>query len=180
MTVRNIFFSAAVFFLFCAAAPRAEAMILSSPAFAAGQTIPARYTCNGKDVSPALVWKDVPEKTKSLALLVQDPDAPAGVWTHWMIYDIPADARGMPSHVPSAAHLADGGAQGLNSFGKTGYGGPCPPPGDLPHHYIFRLYALDARLAFVPDATAAALKAALKGHVLATAALTGRYGRTLK
>ncbi|MBU6474767.1 MAG: YbhB/YbcL family Raf kinase inhibitor-like protein [Alphaproteobacteria bacterium] len=150
-------------------------MTISSPAFADGGTIPRKYTCDGANVSPALQWKNVPEKAKSLALAVEDPDAPAGGWTHWVIYNIPAGSHGLSSQMPPTAHAANGTAQGANSFGKTGYGGPCPPSGAAPHHYYFRLYALDAELPPVPDA--AALKAALKGHVLAAAALTGRYGR---
>ena len=150
---------------------------LSSPAFENGEPIPRRYTCEGDDVSPPLEWAGVPAGTKSLALSVEDPDAPdpahpKRVWVHWVLYDIPADIGEIPSGV-GGRDLPDGTLEGLNDWKKLGYGGPCPPIGR--HRYFFRLYALDATLGDLKHPTKAKLGRAMEGHVLGTAELIGTY-----
>jgi Raf kinase inhibitor-like YbhB/YbcL family protein len=143
---------------------------LSSPAFADGTAIPVRHTCDGDDVSPRLTWSGTPERTRSFALVLDDPDAPRGTFTHWVVYDLPADLT----------ELGEGstqGTQGRNSFGRTGYGGPCPPPGDQPHRYRFTLYALDVPTLAVANGTREELERKVDTHVLATARLIGRYQR---
>jgi Raf kinase inhibitor-like YbhB/YbcL family protein len=150
-------------------------LALSSPVFGDGGAIPAQYTCDGQDVSPPLAWSGRPSGTESFALIVDDPDAPAGTWVHWVIYDLPAETRQLPEGVPADDRLADGGVQGRNSWPKMGYGGPCPPSGT--HHYFFKLYALDIMLGADPGLGKAELLAALEGHVLAQAQLVGTYAR---
>ncbi len=151
-------------------------MVLSSPAFEDGGTIPTAYTCDGQDTSPALTWVGSPDGTASFALVVDDPDAPSGVWVHWVIYNIPASAQSLPEGIPVEAVLSDGTEQGQNSWPKPGYGGPCPPNGS--HRYFFNLYALDVVLDLAPDVTdKAALLAAMEGHVLEQATLMGLYER---
>src|SRR5262249_38021095 len=120
-------------------------MKISSAAFSAGEMIPKKFTCDGPDVSPKLAWSDVPSKTQSFALIVEDPDAPVGTWVHWVLFDLPADTKELAEGVPKQDQLSNGARQGRNDFGKIGYGGPCPPPGK-PHGYFFKLYALDAKL----------------------------------
>jgi len=154
----------------------AMALQISSPAFSAGESIPKKFTCDGPDVSPKLSWGDPPAKTQSFALIMDDPDAPVGTWVHWVLYDVPADAKELPEAVPKQEQLASGARQGHNDFGKTGYGGPCPPPGK-PHRYFFKLYALDAKLNLKAGATKADVERAMKGHILAQAELVGKYGR---
>ena len=151
-------------------------MKLTSTAFQAGGDIPAKYTCSGPDVSPALSWTDPPRDTRSFALIADDPDAPAGTWVHWVVYDLPASARQLPENVPKTESILAGGMQGQNDFRKTGYGGPCPPPGNA-HRYYFKLYALDSQLNLKPGATKKAVEEALQGHVLAQAELMGRFKR---
>ncbi len=151
------------------------AMRIESPAFSDGGAIPKQHTCDGTDSSPALAWSGVPAGAKSLALICDDPDAPAGVWVHWVLFDLPPGAAGVPEKVAATPKLAGGGIQGKNDFGKIGYGGPCPPSGT--HRYQFKLYALDAYVALAPGATKAQLLTAMKGHVLAEAKLTGKYAR---
>lgn len=148
-------------------------MTLTSPAFAQGATIPRQYTCDGKDISPALQWGEPPEKTQSFALIMDDPDAPMGTWVHWVLYNLPATARSLPEGVPPAADLADGSHHGRNSWKRLGYGGPCPPSGT--HRYFFKLYALDAKLNLASGATKEELLKAMEGHILAQAELMGRY-----
>lgn len=148
---------------------------LTSTAFHDGQAIPKKYTCDGQDVSPELAWGGAPEGTKSLALIVDDPDAPAKVWVHWVVYDLPADARGLPEGVPQDGELRDGMRQGRNDFGKIGYGGPCPPHGPA-HRYFFKLYALREKTGLKPGASKGALERAMKGHILEQATLTGKFG----
>src|ERR1017187_5501305 len=114
---------------------RAMSFALTTTAFADGGGIPKKYTCDGADVSPALNWNDAPAGTQSFALIADDPDAPAGTWVHWVIYDLPASARGLPEGVPKQEIVQGGGYQGRNDFGRIGYGGPCPPPGS-PHRYL--------------------------------------------
>ncbi len=149
---------------------------LTSTAFQQGQTIPRQYTGDGQDISPPLKWSPVPEKTKSLALICDDPDAPAKVWVHWVIYDIPPSQQDLKEHVPTSQSLADGSKQGKNDFGKIGYGGPAPPPGK-PHRYYFKLYALDQPVSLQPGATKEQLLAAMQGHIVGEAQLMGIYKR---
>ena len=149
---------------------------LESGAFAAGKAIPKRYTCDAENVSPALRWKDTPAGTKAFALVADDPDAPAGTWTHWVLYDLPSTLNELGEKVAPDPTLANGAKHGLNDFKKTGYGGPCPPPGK-PHRYFFRLYALDAPTGLAPRATKDAVLQATKGHVLGQAELMGTYQR---
>ncbi len=150
-------------------------LTLDSPAFAQGEPIPRAYTCDGDDISPPLTWTDPPADTVTFALVMEDPDAPGGTWEHWVIFDVPGDASGLPEAIPPEPRLPDGSVQGLNSWGRVGYGGPCPPGGR--HRYFFRLYALDTRLELGADTTAAQLMEALEGHVLARAELMGVYSR---
>lgn len=145
-------------------------------AFAPGGTIPKLYTCEGKDVSPPLAWTAPPAGTRSLVLMLLDPDAPGGTWTHWLVYNLPGTAGSLAANVPKAATLPDGAHQGRNDFGNLGFGGPCPPPGK-PHHYVFHLLALNVALDLPPGETRHNLEQAIQGHILAQAQLTGRFGR---
>jgi Raf kinase inhibitor-like YbhB/YbcL family protein len=149
---------------------------LTSTGFEPGGTIPQKFTCDGPDVSPALNWNDPPSATKSFALIADDPDAPVGTWVHWVLYDLPADARALAENVPKQEQLANGARQGRNDFRRIGYGGPCPPPGK-PHRYYFKVYALDAKLNLQAGATKAEVERAMQGHILAQGELMGRYGR---
>ena len=145
-------------------------LVLTSSAFARGDGIPRRYTCDGEDLSPPLSWSGAPAGTRSLALIVDDPDAPVGTFTHWVAWGVGAESEG----------LGEGAAlssEGRNDFGVTGYRGPCPPPGHGPHRYFFRLYALDHDPEFARGAGREELEAALEGHVLAAAEFLGRYER---
>lgn len=144
---------------------------LTSPAFDSGQPIPVRYTCDGEDISPPLHWSDPPQGTQSFTLIVDDPDAPVGVWDHWIIFNLPGDLEGLPENAAPPAASRDG----QNSWGRTGYGGPCPPGGT--HRYFFKLYALDTDLSLSAGATKAQLLKAMAGHILAQAELMGRYSR---
>ena len=149
---------------------------LTSPTFQPDGMIPGKFTCDGADVSPALKWSDPPSGTQSLALIMDDPDAPGRTWVHWVLYDLPADARELPEGVPKQNKLQSGALQGNNDFPKIGYGGPCPPRGPA-HRYFFKLYALDAKTGLKPGATKAELEKAMKGHILAQTELVGRYRR---
>ena len=151
------------------------ALELTSPAFSEGEMIPARYTCDGSDISPALSWSGVPKTAKSLALICDDPDAPMGTWVHWVLFNIPADAVGLPAEISSAATLENGARHGKNDFRRLGYGGPCPPGGT--HRYFFRLYALDTALDLDSGITKAQLVEAMQGHILAEGQLMGKYQR---
>jgi Raf kinase inhibitor-like YbhB/YbcL family protein len=150
-------------------------MKLTSSAFTEGAMIPSKYTCDGQDISPPLTWTDTPAGTKTLALICDDPDAPAGTWVHWVLFNLPEGAKGLPEGVPADKSLKAGGIQGTTSFRRIGYGGPCPPSGT--HRYFFKLYALDNSLALSNNATAKDVTAAMKGHILAEAQLMGRYKR---
>jgi len=154
----------------------AMSLKLSTTAFQPESDIPGKYTCAGADVSPAFSWSNAPAGTQSFALVADDPDAPVGTWVHWVAYDIPATARQLPEGVPKVDSIPGGGTQGQNDFRKTGYGGPCPPPGK-PHRYYFRLYALDAKLNLNPGATKKDLEQAMQGHILAQSQLMGRFKR---
>jgi len=155
-------------------------MQMDSDAFQPGARIPVDHTCDGRDLSPALSWSDAPEGTKSFALIMDDPDAPPGTWVHWVIYDIPASAAGLDGSLPRSETLPDGSKHGVcwgvSRFDRVGYYGPCPPPGK-PHHYSFRIYALDRPTGLPPRATRDEILAAMEGHVLAQAEVVGLYGR---
>ncbi len=150
------------------------AFTITTSAFASGAAIPERYTCKGEDLSPALEWKDAPAKTAAFAMIMDDPDAPAGVWVHWVLWNLPRSATSLREGVARSDQLEDGSQQGRNSFGKTGYNGPCPPPGQT-HRYFFRLYALDVKLNLPADADRSQLDAAMKDHVLAQAEYMGTF-----
>ncbi len=149
-------------------------MKLESSAFSANGLIPSEYTCDGKNISPPLTWTEVPAATKSLALIVDDPDAPRGTFVHWVAYNLPATLTGLPAHVTKQTDLANG-LQGKNDFSSLGYGGPCPPSGT--HRYFFKLYALDQTLTLPAGASKPQVLAAAEGHILASAELIGRYQR---
>jgi Raf kinase inhibitor-like YbhB/YbcL family protein len=149
---------------------------LQSSAFAAGGEIPARYTCSGADTSPELSWKNVPDGTQSLALIMDDPDAPGGTFTHWILYNLGSQEKQLPQNLPKTGQVPAGAMQGRNDFGRTGYGGPCPPPGK-PHRYFFRLYALNSKLALKPEATRKEVELAFQGHILGQAEWMGTFKR---
>lgn len=149
---------------------------LSSTAFEDGEPIPREYTCDGANVSPPLAWSGVPPHTRSLVLIMDDPDAPMGTWVHWLLYNIPATVTELEEAQPDSLELSGLGLQGHNSFKTIGYGGPCPPRGK-PHRYFFRLYALDTLLDLAPGANREELEAAMAGHVLAQGQLMGTYQR---
>jgi hypothetical protein len=148
-------------------------MQLSSPAFREGQPIPVLFTCKGRDVSPQLAWSGLPAGTQALALVVDDPDAPRGTWTHWTLWDLPATVQGLPQGVDVAGL---GAVQGTTTAGSQGYHGPCPPSGA--HRYFFQLYALGGRLGLPPGSSVAELRKALQGRVLAEARLMGTFTKT--
>lgn len=155
----------------CAAARATEGrMRLSSGSFENGKAIPGAFTCDGKDALPALAWSGAPEGTKGFAVIVDDPDAPSGLFTHWMAWDLGAATTHLEGAAPAGAK------QGTNDFGKVGWGGPCPPPGK-PHHYRFHVYALGAPLGLRAGADRAAFDAALAGKVLDEGLLVGTYQR---
>lgn len=151
-------------------------MKIESSAFADSSAIPKQYTCQAADSSPDLKWSAPPEGTKSLALIVDDPDAPAGTWVHWVVWNLPPTLRGLPEGVAKNESLPDGTRQGVNDFKRIGYGGPCPPPGKL-HRYFFKLYALDSSLDLPARSTKAQLERAMQKHILAQAELVGTYQR---
>lgn len=147
---------------------------LTSPAFADGAAIPARHTCDGENRSPLLTWSDAPDAARSFVLVMDDPDAPNGTFTHWVLYDIPDEIRELSGSVPGGTV----GISGKNGFGRTGYGGPCPPAGDAPHRYRFTLHALDIpSLALSQDAERDEVEAQMERHVLSVAHLVGTYQR---
>ncbi len=147
-----------------------------SPAFKEGGIIPQRHTCSGLDLTPALSWDGAPPATKSFVLIVDDPDAPVGNWVHWVIYDIPAERKGLEEGVAKTDRVIGVGVQGRNDYRKIGYSGPCPPPGKT-HRYIFSLYALDTSIKLSPGLTKPALERSMHGHILARAQLTGTFSR---
>lgn len=147
-----------------------------SSAFEEGARIPARYTCDGQNQSPALSWRDLPPGTRSLALIAEDPDAPGGVFTHWVLYNLPPTLTALPESLAKTSSLPGIGLQGENSFRRTGYDGPCPPPGPA-HRYYFRIYALDADPTLPVGLAAADLRKAIQGHTLAEAQWVGKYSR---
>jgi Raf kinase inhibitor-like YbhB/YbcL family protein len=147
---------------------------MTSAAFHNGGQIPKKFACDGQDVSPALSWTDPPAGTKSLALIVDDPDAPAGTWVHWVLYDLPSGTRQLPEGVAKDYELADGARQGHNDFGEIGYNGPCPPRGAM-HRYFFKLYALDFKTRLNPGAAKSDVVRAMRGHILAQAEVIGKF-----
>ncbi|HTL72204.1 MAG TPA: YbhB/YbcL family Raf kinase inhibitor-like protein [bacterium] len=151
-------------------------MKLTCQFFAEGQPIPTKYTCDGTDISPPLHWTGAPGKTKTFALISDDPDAPMGTWVHWVLYGLSAATDQLAEAIPTSDLLPDGAKQGVNDFKRIGYGGPCPPPGRA-HRYFFKLYALDTELALKPRATKPQLLQAMEGHILAEASLMGLYQR---
>ncbi|PYX88265.1 MAG: YbhB/YbcL family Raf kinase inhibitor-like protein [Acidobacteria bacterium] len=152
------------------------AFTLSSSSFQNGGDIARKFTCDGADSSPDLSWSNPPAGTRNFALIADDPDAPAGTWTHWLVYDLPSQTHQFEENVPKVDELPDGGRQGRNDFRKIGYGGPCPPPGK-PHRYFFKLHALDTKLNLQPGASRQEVEQALQGHILGKAELMGKYKR---
>jgi Raf kinase inhibitor-like YbhB/YbcL family protein len=146
------------------------AIQISSSAFSEGGNIPKKHTCSGEDVSPPLAWSGVPQGAKSLALIMDDPDAPGKVFVHWVLFNIPANAKELPEGVQGS------GIAGVNNFRQTGYNGPCPPPGQT-HRYFFKLYALDQELKLSEGASKADVENAMQGHILASGQLMGKYAR---
>lgn len=159
-----------------AASCRGAKLELKSPNFQNGSSIPAQFTCDSGGVSPQLSWNAPPAGTKAFVLIVLDPDAPGGTFTHWLLYDLPARTRSLAEALPAQDQLGNGARQGRNDFGRIGYGGPCPP-GHAQHHYLFTLFALDRRLNLATGATRSQVEAAMRGHVLALSELTGLYRR---
>ena len=156
--------------------PSSVSFTVSSAAFKAGETLPAKYTADGTDISPPLTWSGVPAGTVSFAVIADDPDAPGGAFTHWVIFNVPGNATGLQEGMPKLPIIPDLTIQGTNDFGGMGYGGPAPPPGST-HHYRFTVYALDNKMdRITAGATADELKAQMQGHILAQATLTGLYG----
>jgi Raf kinase inhibitor-like YbhB/YbcL family protein len=151
-------------------------LVVSSPAFANAGVIPKRYTCTGEDTSPPLNWRGVPSDAKTLALVVDDPDAPSGTFTHWIVYNLPHDSRGLPENALKPGPAAVDYPQALNDFGHLGYNGPCPPRGTR-HHYHFKLYALAAALHLPRDATVKQLDKAMRGQILAVGQMIATYER---
>ena len=151
-----------------------EIQVLST-AFEEGGMIPPQYTCDGQDISPPLSWQSIPEGTRSIALIADDPDAPMGTFVHWVLYDLPADVRELQENVPDAKTLSNGAKQGANGFGRIGYGGPCPPSGT--HRYFFKIYALDTATNLLPGQKKAQLLRAMEGHILAQGQIMGKYQR---
>ena len=148
---------------------------VTSSAFSEGGIIPVKYTCDGEEISPPISWEKIPPQARSIALISDDPDAPAGTWVHWVIYNIPSETNGLPEKVPAVTKLGDGSFQGINSSHKIGYDGPCPPSGT--HRYFFKVYALDTKLSLPAGATKKSLEEAMEGHVLGQGQLMGRYSR---
>ena len=151
-------------------------LTLESRAFQQDGAIPTKFTCDGRDLSPALEWRNPPAGTLSFTLIVDDPDAPNGTWVHWLLYDLPPTASHLDEGMSPLRELPSGARQGMNDFRRIGYGGPCPPRGSE-HRYYFRLFALDAMLGLRPGAKRPEIEAAMAGHVLARAELMGHYGR---
>lgn len=148
---------------------------ITSKAFKEGGMIPPKYTCDGNDVSPPLKWDSVPQGTKSIALISDDPDAPMGTWVHWVLYNLPPDKRELAENFPDDETLPDGTRQGVTDFGKTSYGGPCPPSGT--HRYYFKIYALDTVIQSTSVLNKKILLKEMQGHILAEGQLMGRYKR---
>jgi Raf kinase inhibitor-like YbhB/YbcL family protein len=153
-----------------AATEATMSLTLTSDAFANGQSIPVKYSCVGKNISPALAWNDPPGGTQSFALIVDDPDAPMGTWVHWVLYNLPPETRSIQENLPATEQTV-----GKNSSGNLRYDGPCPPSGT--HRYYFKLYALDASLNLTPGATKEQVLKQMEGHILAQGELMGTFSK---
>lgn len=151
-------------------------MEITSSAFQNDGNIPRPHTCDGADLSPPLAWQNASSGTATFALIVDDPDAPAGTWVHWVLYNLPGNLRELAQGIAKSDTLPNGAKQGINDFGGIGYGGPCPPPGRA-HRYFFKLYALDTHVTLKPRATKKQLLNAIEGHTIGTAEIVGRYRR---
>ncbi|MCA1959231.1 MAG: YbhB/YbcL family Raf kinase inhibitor-like protein [Desulfomonile sp.] len=160
-----------------AAEPGSKQILVTSPAFGDGEMIPKKYTCDGEDLSPPLQFSGVPAGAKSLVLICDDPDAPVGTWTHWVLFNLPPDTKMISEKIPASATLPNGAIHGHNSWGgrKIGYGGPCPPSGM--HRYYFKVYALDVKLDLPSGTTKKHLAKAMKGHIIGQGELMGTYKR---
>lgn len=152
-------------------------ILFNTPAFDSGDTIPTRYTCDGADISPEISWGSLPKDTASLALICEDPDAPNGVFSHWVIYNIPPEKDGLREDLPQDPELSWGAHQGRNDFGDIGYGGPCPPQGEK-HSYHFRLFALRETLDLPEGLNRGQILENIPGHVIEEVELIGRYQRS--
>jgi Raf kinase inhibitor-like YbhB/YbcL family protein len=151
-------------------AEKTMALDVRSSAFSEGKSIPEKYTCDGQNISPPMKWSGAPEKTKSIAIICEDPDAPSGTFTHWVLYDLPSTTSEL------AEGSSVGGKEGVNGFGNKGYGGPCPPSGPA-HRYFFRIYALDTESLGNAGSSREDVTSAMHGHILAQGQLMGRYKR---
>jgi len=189
MRIRSVFFWILVFLtsftilitaIFCGKGSAQKegikmGIIVTSSAFDSMEPIPSKYTCDGSDISPALAWKNIPDQTKSIVLINDDPDAPMGTWVHWVCYDIPPTVGGLAEDIPKTDILPAGGKQGMTDFRRIGYGGPCPPSGT--HRYFFKVYALDLMLNLPAGKTKKEVEDAMEGHVLDSGELVGVYNR---
>ena len=146
-----------------------------SEAFKNGESIPVEYTCDGEDMSPALSWNNIPPETKSITLVMEDPDAPSGIFVHWILFNIPSDVKKFSKGIADIEQFKDGSSHGTTSFGRFGYGGPCPPSGT--HRYYFKIFALDTILNLGPCASMMQVDIAMRGHILTTGELMGLYRR---
>ena len=184
--LKNVFVLLMTLFLVCACEETEEdksesegvgkmEINITSTAFQDGGMIPAKYTCDGQDISPPLAWQGIPDGCKSIALVNDDPDAPMGTWVHWVMYNIPPETSQLPEDVPPDKVLPNGARQGMTDFRRVGYGGPCPPSGT--HRYFFKIYALDIQPDLDAGATKKQLLAAMQGHILAEGQLVGKYKR---
>jgi Raf kinase inhibitor-like YbhB/YbcL family protein len=156
------------------------AITVTSPAFKSGKAIPKKHSCDGEDVSPALSWSALPKETASVVVVMDDPDAPAGTWVHWVLFNLPGDSKGVAEGLPKSETLPNGAIQGrcwgVDEFERNGYFGPCPPPRRL-HHYHFKVYALDRKLDLKPAASKHDVLITARGHILAEGELVGTYKR---
>lgn len=150
-------------------------LIIESDVLKEGELIPAKFTCDGENVSPRLKWMNAPEATKTFALILEDPDAPSKTWSHWVLYNLPANQTGLKERVQNVKRFHNGAIHGVNDFNVYGYAGPCPPSGT--HHYIFRLYALDSEVNLEPGVTRNQLIDAMEGHILEKAEIMVQYTR---
>lgn len=148
---------------------------VESPAFGHGQKIPEKYTCRGEGASPVIRWETAGDSAESFAVICEDPDAPMGTFTHWVVYDLPPDVHELPERIPNRDKLPSGGTHGINSMHKSGYVGPCPPSGT--HRYFFKVFALDIKLDLKPGAGKDQVLKAMQGHVLGEGELMGTYGK---
>ncbi|HUJ95343.1 MAG TPA: YbhB/YbcL family Raf kinase inhibitor-like protein [Terriglobales bacterium] len=152
------------------------AFAISSPSFSNGAEFPKKFTCDGADVSPEFSWSGAPAGTQSFALIADDPDAPGGTWNHWVLFDLPANTSSLPENLGRTEELPNGARQGRNDFRKTGYNGPCPPPGK-PHRYFFKLYALSRKLNLQAGVSKQEVEKAMQGQILGQAEWMGKYQR---